>query len=251
MIATVIGSTAIKHYYPDFPRNPKDIDIAVKNEIVEKTFKELINPREEILLNPVICKYATKYYLEPELLLTLKVSHLPWNINWDKHLFDTQFLLSKGLKINKELFYELYDYWTVIHGKNKRSDLKMTKEDFFDNVFKEKFDHDYLHTLVNPVPTYLSMLEDGQEVNISEEKWNNASAEQKDNLIKEEVFVMAYERYGSLNYRFAYNRMFKKYLISHAPLYVFLYAVKHYQRLYRPAEDFITKINIQLKKANE
>lgn len=25
----IIGSTAIKHYYPYFPREPKDIDVAV------------------------------------------------------------------------------------------------------------------------------------------------------------------------------------------------------------------------------
>jgi len=28
----IIGSTAIKHYFPDFPREPKDLDIAVPTE---------------------------------------------------------------------------------------------------------------------------------------------------------------------------------------------------------------------------
>jgi hypothetical protein len=28
-MAIIIGSTAIKHYFPDFPREPKDLDFAV------------------------------------------------------------------------------------------------------------------------------------------------------------------------------------------------------------------------------
>ena len=29
----IIRSTAIKHYYPDFPREPKDIDITVLDNL--------------------------------------------------------------------------------------------------------------------------------------------------------------------------------------------------------------------------
>ena len=38
----IIGSTAIKHYYPDFPREPKDIDIVVleKKEVTYSYFTD-------------------------------------------------------------------------------------------------------------------------------------------------------------------------------------------------------------------
>ena len=41
----VIGSTAIRHYFPDFNRNPKDIDVAVLKDKQREGNKEfLVNP---------------------------------------------------------------------------------------------------------------------------------------------------------------------------------------------------------------
>ena len=93
-----IGSTAIKHFFPDFPRVPKDLDIAVKDT---KGLKK--SPGVEYLENKVIFKYQQEGMLRPELLLSLKVSHMFWDNNWEKHLFDIQFLLKKGLKVNLSL----------------------------------------------------------------------------------------------------------------------------------------------------
>ena len=239
----IIGSTAIKEYYPDFNREPKDLDYAIESDDKKEVLTS--TKRVEYLLNPVLFKYSTSRFLEPDLLLTLKMSHLFWDINWEKHMFDVQFLLSKGLKYNKELFYELYEYWNKVHGANHRSDLKMSKADFFDNALK-KYDHDHLHTLINPNPTYVSMLADGEEVDIAESKFNNASHEDKINLIREEVYVMGFERFGKLNYRTAYGRMFKKYLFSHAPLYVAIFAIENYMELLKPTHNFIKQIEEQL-----
>lgn len=236
----IIGSIAIKHYFPDFPREPKDLDIAVSSI---KGYRSTTNV--EYLENPILCKYSSAKYLEPNFLLTLKMSHLSWNINWEKHMWDVQFLLDKGVKYVPELFDELYEFWNVFHGKNVRSDLKMTKDEFFDNALKE-FDHDYLHTLINPVPTYLSMLADGQEVDICPKKFEVASEEDKKNLITEEVCSMAFERFNDKHYRVAYDLMMKKYIISHVPLFVFPYLIKNYRELHKPKYDFIKDIRSKL-----
>ena len=49
----IIGSVAIKHYFPDFKRKPKDIDIAV----LEPKKRE---GSTEYLVNPVILKYSNR-----------------------------------------------------------------------------------------------------------------------------------------------------------------------------------------------
>ena len=54
-------------------------------------------------------------YIDKDDLCTLKASHLCWNINWEKHMWDLQFLLKKGCIIDNNLFMKLYDYWNVYH----------------------------------------------------------------------------------------------------------------------------------------
>lgn len=62
----IIGSTAIKHWFPDFPREPKDVDYATNGDKVVST-REI-----EYLPNPVILKYTRGgRYLEPDLLLNV------------------------------------------------------------------------------------------------------------------------------------------------------------------------------------
>lgn len=120
----VIGSTAISHWFPDFPRKPKDCDVIKESSLIPTNCEKV-----EYLSNPVLLEYyGDCYYLNATGLLTLKMSHLFWDINWDKHMFDVQFLISRGIAYDKKLFYLLYDYWNIIHSKNKRSDLEMSAE---------------------------------------------------------------------------------------------------------------------------
>lgn len=232
----LIGSKAIKHHYPDFKREPKDVDFAIdSNEFVYK--KQGI----EYLENPVLIKYfKDEPVLNSSALTTLKASHLFWNINWDKHMFDLQFLLSKGNKIDPNLFKDLYNFWNVYHGKNKRSDLKMSKEDFFTNAVNyDTMQHDEMHTILNPVPIYTTILKDGKEVELCELKFNKLSYEDKMNLIREEVMVMAYERFKLLGYKIAYSRMLKKFIISHAPEFTLIFILENYIELHKPKINFI------------
>jgi len=237
----IIGSVALKHWFPDFNREPKDLDIAIEGE----TYSQLDcqGNRIEYLKNPIIVKYSKgQEYLVPELLLTLKMSHLPWDIFWAKNMWDTQFLLSKGVKYDKDIFFELYDYWNTVHEPNKRSDLTMQKEEFFDNALKE-FDHDHLHTLLNPNPTYIGMLKEGCTVELDPEKFAQSSIIDKKNLIYEETAIMAFERYRKKGYKHAYSIMIKQYLMNHVPFsYGFLFLVENWIELHKAPYDFVKVI---------
>lgn len=230
---TLIGSAAIKHWFHDFKREPKDLDFIGSGVKVDSNIKV------EILKNPVFDNYHHPIMLSDD-LYTLKISHMFWNINWDKHMFDIQFLRKKGCKLDKDLFMKLYDYWNEVHGKNKRSDLKMSAEDFFNNALKCEYYHDDLHTLLNPVPTYTKVLIG--EVEVGEEKFNTLSFEEKCDLVIEEVMVMAWERFSTMDYRIAYSKMLKKFIISHAPIWEAIFIIENFIELHKPKFNFFKKI---------
>lgn len=245
----IIGSTAIKYWYKDFPREPKDLDIAVYDKLEEATILYNSPRKVEYLENPILLDYlknnvSNKYkYLPPYMLCTLKASHLMWDVNWSKHMWDYQFLLKKANKIDEELFWKLYDYWNEVHGKNKRSDLKMSKEDFFDNAINyNEHQHDEIHKIVNPNPIYTKVLKDGAEVELDEEKWKKLTWEDKINFIREECYVMAWERYKHLNYRVAFDRMIKKFILSHCPKFALLFTLENYIELTKIKINYIKQI---------
>jgi hypothetical protein len=232
----LIGSSAIRHHYPEFNRIPKDSDYAVSTKM--QSTKEI-----EYLYNPVIGDM--KGVASPDLLYTLKISHvIGWDINWDKHMFDIQFLKKKGARLDKELFRKLYNFWNTNNGENKRSELDMSAEEFFNNALKTP--HDYYHTLLNPIPVYIKILKDGAEVDVSEEKFNNLSFVEKCDLVREEVMVMAYERYKSYNYLKAYSVMLKKFIIMHAPLWEAIFIIENFITLHKPLFNYFKTIDEKL-----
>jgi len=236
----IIGSTAIKFWFPDFPREPKDIDI-IKDMYIKEYSSHL---KIEWLENLVLKNWFTKpiEICTPNELYTLKISHSFWNLNnnsWEKHMWDIQFLKEKGCELIPALFTKLYEYWSEIHGQRKVSNLNMSAEEFFDNAVNYPVNHDYLHTLLiqhpyfkkQKLPTYTKVLKDGAEVDVSESKFNLLTEEEKFNLVIEEVMVMAIERYGKLDFRRAYNKMLKKFILNHAPLWESVWIVQNHKKL--------------------
>ncbi len=158
-------------------------------------------------------------------------------------MFDLQFLLKKENKIDFELFNKLYEYWNTVHSKNKRSDLKMSKEDFFDNAVNyNENEHDEIHKILNPIPIYTKCLKDGCEVELDKDKFNKLSYKDKLEFVREEVMVMAYERYKELGYKKAYNKMLKKFIISHAPMFSIVFILENYIELQNCTRNFIKEI---------
>lgn len=234
----LIGSTALKYHYPDFPREPSDKDWVVNERDYKHPFK--LKERVEFLYNPILYKRYNGFgIIKPEDLLTLKMSHLIYNIKWDKHCFDMLWLMDKGVKYDLDLFYELVEFWKTIH-KSKRSNLKMSAKDFFDNAIEFPIPHDKLHELLtypNP-PTYKKILVG--EVETSKEKFDALSFEDKCNLVREEIFVMGMERFNHLPYKNAYYKMFRKFIQGHAPIYEIPFILENFNLLYTTDFDFIT-----------
>lgn len=250
----IVGSTALKYYFPNFPREPVDIDIIdSKYNGFEKYTQE--NKKVEILENPILLKWFEDIYgkvLEycpPNEMYTLKISHMFWDINWRKHLFDIQWLKDRGCKILKPLFYQLHSYWEDYHGKNKRSNLNMSASDFFTNALQCEYDHDWLHTLINPHPTFNKVLIG--EVEVSEEKFEKLSYQEKLDLVQEEIYVMAWERMPNLDYRFSYEYMMKNFIISHAPIWEAIFILDNYKDLYRPKINFKKQIEDEINKSRD
>lgn len=245
----IIGSEAIKYYFQNFKRVPKDIDVVLDEG--EELNLEGNYSKVEILPNPVLLKYfkdnkIVSKYCPPNILYTLKMSHIFWDINWDKHLSDILFLRGQNCVLIKDLFYDLYNYWNEFHSKNKRSDLKMSAEDFFDNAIKYPVEHDTLHEMLikhpyfeSSAPTYTKILKDGCEVEVCEEKFNELSHFAKCNLVMEEVMVMALERYSKTEKWFpAYCKMLKKFIISHAPIWEAIFILENFNYVYKPKFNF-------------
>lgn len=226
----IIGSTALKHHFEDYLRKPKDLDIVVRDG--SKYQKE---EGVEYLSNPILLKYEKGKYISPNMLLTLKLSHMFWDFNWDKHIYDVQFLLNKGCRYDIAILREFRAYWEQVLPKVKRSDLEQGKEEFFTNNVNEDVDqHDYLHTLINPIPMYTKLLKDGCEVELDENKWYNLSFEDKCEVVREETYVMAFERYKRTPYYQAYNRQLKVNIQKHFPEYIALFAIENYIKLEKP-----------------
>lgn len=236
----IIGSTALKLWYPDFKREPKDVDFVVRNSSHYKNNKGF-----EFLENPVFLDWVMidEGYIKPHDLLTLKISHMFWDFNWDKHMWDIQFLFSKGHMYHKAMLYELIKYWEETKPKIRRSNLNMSREDFFDNaVNDDEFKHDYLHTLVAEVPAYTKLLKEGAEVELDEDKWNRLSIQEKKDVVFEETAVMAYERYKNSYYKIGYNKQLKDNIIKHFPKYIAIFAIENYIELLEPKFNFQKKI---------
>lgn len=235
----IIGSVALKHWFPEFKREPKDLDTT-------KPLSGYDNLRHEVLINPVLEDWFNQpvkdFFCTPNELYTLKISHSFWaldNGSWDKHIYDISFLKEKGCVFVPELFTKLHVFFTNLHGKNKRSNLKMSAQKFFNNKITFPIPHDDVHELLieHPYfegqnsPTYSLILKDGAEVEVSEEKYNTLTERQKYNLVFEEVAVMAAERYGHLYYKSAYGRMLKKFIISHAPIWEAVWIIQNHKKL--------------------
>ncbi len=245
----LIGSTAIRHWFPDFPREPKDVDYAVKDKM--KSGRDT-----EFLLNPVFCDFvwyrhmfdSTSGLPTPDELYTLKVSHLFWDINWEKHMWDVQWLKKRGCSLIPSLFFRLYEYWNTVHEPNKRSKLDMSADEFFDNAVSCPYDHDWLHTLIQNPPTYTKVLKDGAEVDVSEEKFNNLTTDEKATLVKEEVMIMSFERKFHKDYRVSYGRMLRKFIREHAPMWEAIWIIENFDLVYKPDFDYFDFLTKQIQQ---
>lgn len=200
----------------------KDLDIICTEDRVseydEQNCDIIIVPEEiyNLLYNETGC-------ITPDLILTLKMSHLSWDIKWEKTKRHINILVNLGYKPNLEVYHSLKKHWETIHGNKSHLSLNKRKNEFFDDFVTYVVDHDYLHELVSHPnePIYKKCLKDNEEVLICYDKFSSLSHSDKVRLFREEITVIAIERYlinptnsGKFTWMQSWNLALKKTIIS-------------------------------------
>ena len=82
-------------------------------------------------------------------------------------------------------------------NKTHQMSLNVTKDEFFDDGVKKYIDHDLLHEMFahEDEPIYKKTQSDQAEVFCSESLWNQLTYEQQINMVLEETYVIAAERF--------------------------------------------------------
>lgn len=131
-------------------------------------------------------------------LYTIKCSHLGFsNPMWNKHKLDVLHFESIGCKIKEDLYEALLSFWKTELTDKSFLSLNKNKENFFTDNVEYVVDHDYLHELVaypNP-PMYLSVLKENEQVMVDKSKFDMLPFEHQLRLFREEISVIAIERW--------------------------------------------------------
>lgn len=210
----IIGSTALKHHFPELKREPKDIDLMVPvdswlldpprihtiNRLEVFSHQSLRDAPWEIVSRGVEYKLQGLgvFYATPNELYTIKCSHSYWELkngSWGKHIADIVFLKERGARLLPDLHDFLYKIWEEVHGK-KRVNLQMSAGVFFKDAVKRTYLHDSLHYSVayGKRPLYEDFLKPGEEIAIDMKAVKEAPFETQVKLFREEVAATALER---------------------------------------------------------
>ena len=196
----VVGSGALAQPRFDLNwRKPKDQDIWSSSEEVVESLKNAQSIDAKLIPQYIIDLMDFEdIYATPDTVYTIKCSHLGWsNPMWSKHKADILHLKHLGCKLNKQLYYELVEFWKEELGSKDFLSLDKGKDDFFTDGVVYKYDHDWLHEQVAfpNRPVYEKCLVDGKNVLIDKAKFDKLSFEDQVRMFREEITVIAIERW--------------------------------------------------------
>jgi len=220
----IIGSTAIRNWFSEFPRESKDLDLwspDTRDDLQAMFPDRKIDVFWDDRLNKIIPEWANLYnqdrgnmaYAFPDELYTMKVSHSSWELpngTWNKHMWDVLWLKSRGAKLIPEMWELLYPIWSDVHGK-KKVNLNQESGAFFTDAVVRIYDHDSIHDTVAHYdrPLWMEVLKDGQDVAMDMKKvWALSWADQI-KMFREEIYATALERWMiPSDYRFSPARAY-------------------------------------------
>lgn len=227
----IIGSNALD-YWIDIYRIPKDIDIIVTEEEKDLFFKKHRN-NIQYFVKKSNCKYKCKFkngmkyeieiqgindssalilseinknykleinndvYFVPtlDILLSLKMSSLNFNINWYKNMDDYYLILKYTNNYNQKIYEERKKEITErVINTNKSND------EFFNQSqakIKRIYQHDSIHESIAyyDVPLFNKIKYDSTKAYCSKKLFNKLSFDDKIKCVKEEIFAIAIERF--------------------------------------------------------
>ena len=242
-MATLIGSQAAKHWFPDF-REPNDIDYHTDEPVGFDGAKN-----HDVFSDPRLGAWDWGEIATPSELYTMKVSHSFWEIGntWQKHMSDIVFFQRKGVEFNRELYDILVPIWKDLHG-SKRTSLAQNAKNFFGDAVVRKYDHDSVHASIAyyDTPLYESILVPGEEVMTDSKKFFSMDKDTQLKLVREEVYATALERILiPKNYKgsptAAYAWALRRTITSLFKNEWALWTVLNYDTLARPDCDYVAR----------
>jgi hypothetical protein len=119
------------------------------------------------------------------------------NYSLSQKIYHQQLIDLINGKLNCDTIEKLTDEWMVIHNKPKLS-LRKTSREFFRDRVKRTYSHDHLHELMcfnkQLGPIYKKFVQD-ESVYIDWEQLQTASHQTRIDLVREEIIVLALERF--------------------------------------------------------
>lgn len=223
----IFGSTALKYWFPNYNRKISDLDIIGEGKSSSGIEYHYSQAFEYILQNNL-----NDTYVDPNFLYTIKVSHISWNINFDKHMKDIIFLKNAGCNLDLVLYNLLYKDWEIIHGK-KNIKLDGSPEEFFNSNITRKMNHDELHELVKfySEPLHNKIRKDKNNVKVSKELWDSLSLEDKLKCAQEEIFVFALERFSEYPPNHAIIKATKHLITNSTKGFFNLFLIDNFEKL--------------------
>tara|TARA_R110000851_G_scaffold113976_1_gene238844 strand:- start:22 stop:1191 length:1170 start_codon:yes stop_codon:yes gene_type:complete len=254
----IVGSTAAA-YRGISRKGVSDLDIWVSEKEDNLQMGDIHILPEEVL-SSIPCEGV---YPTANALYTIKCSHLAWDIHWEKTKSDILYMKGKGCVLIPELYHTLKRHWAIEKGNKDFLSLNKKKEDFFDDHVTYVHDHDYLHTLVARagVPMYLSCLKEGHKVLTDHEKFCSMSHADQVRMFREEITVIACERwltnpfwYGKVSWYKAYQLSLKKVITSLTKNWACDFLIHHLEEFVAPDysyfENLLNKLNLEKIMSN-
>lgn len=237
-------------------RMPKDVDLWVCDESLLRSASSLdVSHIPEKIMRSI--PTTEEGIPTADALLTIKLSHFQWDIHWEKTKLDILHMKDLGCTNIPILYNKLVAHWKGIHGNKEFLSLDKSKKDFFNDFVSYKYDHDYLHEVVaypnNPV--YTKCLKDGADVLIDKKKFDRLPFELKVKMFREEITVIAYERY-LLNKRFtggvlkAYQMALKKTITNLTKEWASDFLVLNIEEFIKPDYDMFNKLQTKIERVN-
>lgn len=221
MLPYIIGSRAMQRIGvlpDDYP--VKDFDILVPESFGWQSNSD----RDVVSLPDDLYALLDDYLWEDQVLCldaqyTLRLSHMAWDIKWEKHKRYALMLYRAGASVIPELYGKLKTHWESVNGSKDFLSLKQDKKEFFNDHVDYIYDHDYLHELVAypREPMYRRCLKGGEQVLIDKGKFDRLPFQQQLQMFREEITVICAERWmipKGYSFNQAWNWALKKTVTS-------------------------------------
>lgn len=208
----IYGSYALAHWFDDYYKTPNDIDVVLYDDkLLDQTFLDNLKNQSNLPLEitkqdegfffDIFKDMTDNYFLTPEGLLTVKMSHAMYDYNITKTLDDIIFLQNKDIKYNKEKLEILRTHWKKRYSDlREKMDFNKSPNEFFNSAVTRYVNHDELHEYLKltDIPAYKKIIVNNDTVKVSQEKFINLTKQEQVYTFIEEIAVLACERYFTL-----------------------------------------------------